>query len=147
MSTHTDCADLALETERVRKLFTPDEATRSLVLVEGIVADAVVEHSNLLEQQEVIEAAQNDARTGQVRAARESMLQSVCRLRACMNEMALVGAELLDWFVGVVDFPCVFNGREVRLCWQAGEDKVEQWHEVGEDCGCRRRIDWTLVKA
>ena len=128
-------------------MFTPDEATRSLVLVRGIVADVIDEHANLLEQQEVVEAAQNGARTGQVRAATDSMLRSVYRLRECMMEMDLIGAELMDWSLGLVEFPCAFNGREVRLCWQAGEDTVEQWHEVGEECGCRRRIDWPLIKA
>ena len=147
MSPHIDFPELAPETERPPKLFTPEEATRSLVLVGGVVADVVVEHSNLLEQQELIDAAGHEARSGQVRAARASMLRSVEKLRACMKEMELIGAELLDWFIGMVDFPCVANGREIRLCWQVGEEAVEHWHEVGQDCGRRRRIDWVLVKA
>ena len=143
MSVHIDCSELILVPDRTARTFTPDEATRTLVLVRGIVSDVIAEHANLLEQQEVIEAAQNGARTGQVRAARHSMLQSVNRLRACMGEMDLVGAELLDWSLGVVEFPCLLNGREVKLCWQHGQQTVEHWHEVGQDCGSRRRIDWT----
>ena len=143
MSVHIDCSELTIAPERTRKMFTPQEATRSLVLVRDIIADVMVEHANLIEQQEVVEAAQNGARTGQVRAARDSMLESVRRLRNCMMEMDLIGAELLDWSLGVVEFPCVVNGREVRLCWQPGQQTVGYWHEVGEDCGRRRRIDWT----
>jgi len=143
MSIHIDCSDLAIARERVRKMFTPGEATRSLTLVRGIVADVMAEHSNLLEQQEVIEAAHSGADTGQARVARDSMFQSVRRLRNCMGEIDLIGAELLDWSLGVVEFPCLANGREVRLCWQPGQQTVGHWHEVGEDCGRRRRIDWT----
>jgi len=124
-------------------MFTPDQATRSLPLVRQIVADVIIEHLNLLEQQEIIEAAQNGRRTGQAHAARDSMLRSVKRLQACMEEMDLIGAELLDWSLGVVEYPCVVNGREIRLCWQYGQETVGHWHEVGEDCGCRRRTDWT----
>ena len=147
MSAPVNCAQLAALDEHARKVFTPDEATRSLVLVRSIVADVVIEHSNLLEEQETIEAAQNGADAGQMHQARQRMLRSVDRLRACMKELDLVGGELLDWSLGVVDFPAVANGREIRLCWQYGEHEVTQWHEVGEDCGRRRRIDWTLAKA
>jgi len=146
MSTHVDCPQLSILSEPGRKTFTPDEATRSLVLVAGIVSDVMVEHANLLEQQEIIETAQKTVDSGQIQRARQRMLQSVDRLRACMKELDLVGAELLDWSLGVVDFPAVVSGREIRLCWQFGESTVSRWHEVGEDCGRRRRIDWTLAQ-
>ena len=146
MSAPVDCAQPASLDEHTRKLFTPAEATRSLVLVRDIVADVVIEHSNLLEEQETIEAAQHGADAGQVHQARQRMLRSVDRLRTCMKELDLVGGELLDWSIGLVDFPAVANGREIRLCWQYGEDEVTQWHEVGADCGGRRRIDWTLAE-
>lgn len=147
MSAPVDCAQLDHLAKQARKIFTPDEATRSLALVAGIAGDVMVEHANLLEEQEIIESAHSGVEGGQVFRARQRMLQCVDRLRACMKEIDLVGAELLDWSLGVVDFPAVVNGREIRLCWQFGETAVTQWHEVSEDCGRRRRIDWTLAQA
>jgi len=147
MSAPVDCAQLTDLTEQGRRVFTPEEATRSLVLVAGIVSDVMVEHADLLEQQEIIEAAQNSVEEGQIQQARHRMLQCVDRLRACMKELDLVGAELLDWSLGLVDFPAVVNGREIKLCWQFGEPAVTQWHDVAQDCGRRRRIDWTLAQA
>ena len=31
---------------------------------------------------------------------------------------------------GLVDFPCMREGREVYLCWHAGESDIRFWHEV-----------------
>ena len=30
---------------------------------------------------------------------------------------------------GLVDFPSIRDGREVHLCWVAGEPEVRHWHE------------------
>ena len=31
---------------------------------------------------------------------------------------------------GLVDFPSIRDGREVHLCWLAGESDIAHWHEV-----------------
>ena len=31
---------------------------------------------------------------------------------------------------GLVDFPTTLDGRWVFLCWHAGEERVEWWHEI-----------------
>ena len=31
---------------------------------------------------------------------------------------------------GLVDFPSIREGREVYLCWHAGEPEIQSWHEV-----------------
>jgi hypothetical protein len=31
---------------------------------------------------------------------------------------------------GMVDFPAIINAREVFLCWELDEEKVEFWHDL-----------------
>ncbi len=31
---------------------------------------------------------------------------------------------------GLIDFPTMWKGREVYLCWRRGELRIEAWHEV-----------------
>jgi len=41
------------------------------------------------------------------------------------------GIQLKDYSRGLVDFPCMRDGRVVLLCWQLGEpEQIEWWHEV-----------------
>lgn len=41
---------------------------------------------------------------------------------------------------GLIDFPTTLDGRWVYLCWHAGEDRVEYWHEVTAGFAGRRPI-------
>ena len=41
------------------------------------------------------------------------------------------GIQLKDYSRGLIDFPCMRDGRVVLLCWQLGEpEQIEWWHEV-----------------
>jgi hypothetical protein len=39
---------------------------------------------------------------------------------------------LRDIASGLIDLPALVNGRQVWLCWQLGEDRVDHWHELTE---------------
>lgn len=40
----------------------------------------------------------------------------------------------------LVDFPTTLDGRWVYLCWHAGEERVEYWHEIEAGFSGRRPI-------
>lgn len=47
------------------------------------------------------------------------------------TELHDLGIQLKDYNRGLIDFPCMRDGRVVLLCWQLGEDeKIEWWHEL-----------------
>jgi hypothetical protein len=46
---------------------------------------------------------------------------------------------------GLLDFPTVYEGRWVYLCWHTGEDRVRYWHEL--DGGYRGRQPVTEEQA
>ena len=147
MTMSADQIDLSALDQSVRRYFTLDEANRSLVFVGRVVADVLFEYSRMLDLQETIEAAHAGRAHGRAEAARREILECVTRLHECLQELACVGAELRDWDLGIVDFACIANGREIRLCWQCGEPEISYWHEMDVRCAGRQGIETLPLEA
>jgi len=49
-------------------------------------------------------------------------------LRKAIQDLIDLGVQLKDLDSGLVDFPTLFRGREVYLCWKVGETSIEFWH-------------------
>ena len=47
---------------------------------------------------------------------------------------------LKDLSRGLLDFPTLIGDREVFLCWESDEDKVEFWHDLDTGFGGRERL-------
>jgi hypothetical protein len=63
------------------------------------------------------------------------------QLQAFNHELNSIGCQLRDWQTGTVDWPSLYEGREVYLCWRMGDSQVEYWHEAYESFAARRRIE------
>lgn len=79
--------------------------------------------------------AVSDARTREFAAA-------AAELESCVEELAGIGVQVKDAETGLVDFPALRHGEEVLLCWLAGEDAVEWWHDLESGFAGRQPIDW-----
>ncbi len=123
-----------------RKYFTPEQAQRSLVLVRRVVADIVQEYPRLLEAQEVLELSQRHGSVECLTRVQADMLASVKRLQRYADELSAMGVDLGDFARGRVEFPALSGGREVRLCWQYGEEQVSCWYDPGLGKASRRPI-------
>ena len=69
------------------------------------------------------------------------------RLDDCVKELEdlnLVAPEVDRPFV---DFPAIYDGKDVCLCWKIGEDRILYWHLPTESCDDRRPVDLSLVPA
>ena len=55
---------------------------------------------------------------------------AVDRLRNLAQEINDSGIILKDLERGLVDFPTLWEGREVYLCWLLGESSIQFWHEI-----------------
>lgn len=57
-------------------------------------------------------------------------LAAVERFQCLLGEICAEGCQLKDLDSGLIDFPTLWEGREVFLCWKLGEPEVAHWHEV-----------------
>lgn len=123
-------AQTAAPQQRIRHFFSLEEANSALVLIRRIVADVVGHYDRLVEVHETVEALEASGRFGQIEDARDELVLTADKIRVCLEELEDVGVELCDWELGIVDFPALSHGREVRLCWRADEPRVTHWHEL-----------------
>lgn len=118
-----------------RKYFTLAEANRTLPLVRRIVADVLALHPqwrDLVYQYELV-AVQSSPEWGE--SARQvelhTQIEAVAReINDCIRELEEIGCLFKGFDPGLVDFYGTLDGRDVFWCWQAGEERIEYWHEV-----------------
>jgi hypothetical protein len=121
-----------------RRLFTVEEANRTLPLVKVIVADIVRQFRTVSELQQRLNPVQvRDRRRGASDPYSEEVAQSEAemeieeqKLRTLIEELEGLGVELKGQPDGLCDFPSLRDGREVYLCWRLGEPEVLHWHEL-----------------
>jgi len=103
-----------------RKLFTPDEARKTLPLVRRIVAD-------LLAKGRELRARSGDDDSS---AARRRTRELESEIAEHLRELAEIGCEYKDWNFehGLVDFPGELDGRPVLWCWRSDEEDIEWYH-------------------
>ena len=63
-------------------------------------------------------------------------------LHALFHQIQDMGIEIKDPITGLIDFVCLYDGREVYLCWKYGEESIEFWHEIEAGFSGRKLIDW-----
>jgi len=61
-------------------------------------------------------------------------------VRDALGEVTALGCQIKDIQMGLVDFPSRIAGREVLLCWRAGEDAIEYYHDLESGYSGRRVI-------
>ena len=66
-------------------------------------------------------------------------------LKSALDRIEEMGVLVKDLDVGLVDFPTLFRGEEVYLCWRMDENDIDFWHGVNEGFRGRRPIDQHFV--
>lgn len=128
-----------------KKYFTAAEANAMLPLVRAIITDITALAEELHERQQRLVRArergdQTPAHEEEWKHVQEEMERGQERLEEYVHELNNLGIQLKDYFVGLVDFPCLMDGREVLLCWKQGEPEVGFWHEVDAGFAGRQKL-------
>jgi len=63
------------------------------------------------------------------------------RLKSAINKIQELGCIVKDLDIGLVDFPALYRGEEVFLCWKVGEPGIGFWHGIREGFAGRKPID------
>jgi len=124
-----------------KKLFTLDEANRSLILVRRIVSDIVDDYKQLRALHEAYQLLAEKGEVTRAEEARQRYVSVTDHLSALREELEDIGCELKDFELGLVDCPSLRDGREIFLCWRLGEDSIEYWHTVTTGYNGRRPIE------
>lgn len=77
-------------------------------------------------------------RVRETRERRDALAQ---RLKNAIEQVQEFGCVVKDLDIGLVDFPTLFRGVEVCLCWKLGESRIEYWHGMEEGFRGRKPID------
>ena len=120
------------------RVFTVQEATRTLPLVKNIVHD-VLEIGKELRRIVYSRGEEADSFNEYV--------EKNYKLRQYINELEELGCVYKDYdfSIGIVDFPAVIHGREVFLCWRSDEERLEFYHGVHEGFAQRKSIPEELL--
>ena len=62
-------------------------------------------------------------------------------LQTSLEKLEEIGCLLKDIDTGLVDFPTLYHGKEVYLCWKLGETNIAYWHRVEDGFPGRQPID------
>ena len=131
------------------KRFTLAEAQSLIPSVDPVLRKAVELKSSYTEAEEAMEAfSQRIQMMGGLVVNREQALETRNRrdtasasLREAIQELDQFGCVLKDLDTGLIDFPTLFRGREVYLCWKLGEASIAFWHGTDEGFAGRKAID------
>jgi hypothetical protein len=124
------------------RLFTREEAERTLPLVQRIVRDLMLEHPawrRAVARYEVLAGAAKpgEAESAEMVAAQHDVEAHASRIEGYLGELQQVGCVFKGFEDGLVDFYTLREDRLVFLCWRYGEDRITHWHEL--DAGAAGR--------
>lgn len=118
-------------------VFTVERANRALVYVRPIVADIVARYRELMELRSQTNTVPAPQRPAQLQQRVDHCVATLSHLH---RELLDVGCVLKDWRTGLLDFPAVYDGRRVWLCWRLGEASVTHWHELHDGFAGRKKV-------
>jgi len=114
------------------KLFTVEEANALLPVVQKHIRQVQRAHRTISQMQTAARQASAQAESGG-----GGMIGGADYVRACAlfaehtEAVNQLGVQIKDFSRGLIDFPCLRDGRVVLLCWQMGEvGELRWWHDV-----------------
>ena len=131
------------------RYFTLDQAHRTLPHVEDTIrraidlkADFESADGELRElMRRVMASGGMNVDREHVANLRNSREESASKLKTAIETIQELGCVVKDLDIGLLDFPTLYKGQEVYLCWRLGEAQIEHWHGVDEGFRGRKPID------
>ena len=131
------------------RYFTLREARAALPAVSRDIRDAVAAKSRYQEADQLLQTlGQRILMRGGImvdtaaaeawKAQRDSGVQT---LKATLGRIEDLGVLVKDLDVGLIDFPTLYRGQEVYLCYRMDETDIDFWHGTQEGFAGRKLID------
>ena len=118
----------------MEKIFSLDEANRTLPLVSKIVADLVEDHrrwEDKVREFELATVGSSPERPDAIAELLQIEAQRLARdIEGYIAELNDLGVICKGMDTGLVDFRGRIDDRDVFYCWKLGEPAVQYWHEI-----------------
>jgi len=118
------------------KVFSVDDANRTLPLVRRIVADIATQHARWRDRIDAYETSVPP----QSQDIEVEVQQLAAEMQGYVQELRDLGIEVKDFQLGLVDFPGERDGRPVYLCWKLGEERITHCHELDSGFAGRQPV-------
>ncbi|HUA21473.1 MAG TPA: DUF2203 domain-containing protein [Bryobacteraceae bacterium] len=131
------------------RFFSLRQAEQLLPEVESAIREAIALNTEYQQEEgEWQRFAQRVTLLGGVQADRAGLIEkknrraaAAQRLKDTLEKIQEFGCLVKDLDIGLVDFPTLWKGEEVYLCWRLGESGIHFWHGVHEGFRGRKPID------
>jgi hypothetical protein len=121
----------------VDRTFDIDQANAALEAVAPLLATLADQRLELIRLRDRTLASSpagpddtGDLDQEEARRLRLRMQGVIDQMAAAVAQIDTLGITLRDIERGLIDFPSEVDDRQVWLCWQLGEGRVEYWHEI-----------------
>jgi hypothetical protein len=114
-----------------KNYFTVEEANRLIPQIKAMIEQLRQGRRQLLGHRSTAETvAQKAGGNGGGSEAGAYLSDYSRRLGRGLAQLQAMGVVLKDLDRGLIDFPHWREGREVYLCWEYGEERIDYWHEI-----------------
>ncbi len=129
------------------RILSLEEANRMLPLLDQIVRDIMNTWTLILKRRSELESLekspdpqQEKTRDDEITELKADLNRLIDRINGYIREVEDLGCFVEEFKRGVINFPSLYIGRKVFLCWKPGDLQVMYWHELDESYNERSPI-------
>ena len=123
------------------RTFTLAEAKSLLPQLEEKPLSVKTEKEVLVRSHGEIKRASANAQANGGSFAGPRYIRALERISDSVEAIQEMGVLVKDLDIGLCDFPYLYDGRVVYLCWKLGELEIRYWHEVEDGYAGRQPIE------
>lgn len=124
-----------------KRYFSLEEARATLQIIRPLIEEVDRIRRLILEQRPEVWPAMASSVGDGGNPRLSKLVREFDRLDNVVRQILATGVEIKDINSGLLDFPAMRAGREVCLCWKAGETTIGFWHEIDAGFAGRQPIE------
>lgn len=137
------------------RTFTLDEAQSLLPVLESLLRTAINSKKVMEEVEAELQSTSHriflngGTHVDVIPIARRKAERAKAEQRAkdALAEIDSIGVQVKDIDIGLLDFPCLVDGKIILLCWKLGEKSITHWHGTQEGFAGRKPVDERIARA
>jgi hypothetical protein len=137
------------------RTFTLDEAQSLLPVLESLLRTAIHSKKLMDEVEAELQALSHriflngGTHVDVIPLARRKAERAKAEQHAkdALAEIDSIGVQVKDLDIGLLDFPCLVDGKIILLCWKLGEQSITHWHGTMEGFAGRKPVDERIARA